>query len=273
MNSDITAVIISKNEEQMLENCLRSIKSLAKEILVIDNNSTDQTALIAENLAAKVISIESPSFSRLRNEALKYVKTGWVFYIDADERVTPSLATEIINHINSGQTNSMTFQRENYCYGHHLKHGGWQNDFVTRLFKTDNLKKWQGNIHESPIYIGGTNTASNPLIHLTHRNTVQNLKKSADWTIMEARLLAKSGIEVNVFTIIRKSFMEFFRRVVLKAGYKDGMVGWIEAFVQGMNRAMVYIQVWEEQNKPSLPEKYQAIEDRIKKSWRDFQQH
>jgi hypothetical protein len=63
--------------------------------------------------------------------------------------------------------------------------------------------------------------------------------------------------------------MEFLRRAVLKRGFKEGMVGWIEALIQGMNRMLVYIQVWERQQKPTIAEKYQKTERDIQQLWQD----
>ncbi|MBU2543110.1 hypothetical protein KJ707_00895, partial [Patescibacteria group bacterium] len=70
---------------------------------------------------------------------------------------------------------------------------------------------------------------------------------------------------------LRKGIMEFVRRGVFKLGFRDGVEGWIEAIVQGMNRMLVYTQLWEKQRKPSLDETYQQIEQKIFKMWQDEQ--
>ena len=97
-NLSITAVIIAKNEESMIANCIDSLR-WCSEILVIDNGSDDTTPHVAESLGARVVSYKTGSFAALRERAQKYVKTDWLFYIDADERVSPMLAKEISVHL------------------------------------------------------------------------------------------------------------------------------------------------------------------------------
>lgn len=269
MSSLITAIIIAKNEEDTLSSCIKTL-SWADKILVVDNGSTDKTSKIAEDFGATVIHFSHSAFDRLRNEALVHVETDWLFYIDADERVTPTLAKEILVHIETSDAQVMSMKRSNICYGQEFKNGGWEEDKVTRVFHKDVLKKWQGKVHESPVYEGKEILLHSPLIHLTHRNTIQGLNKTISWTPIEAELLHKSNLPpVTFFTILRKGLMEFFRRGILQKGYKDGMPGLIEALVQGVNKILVYIQVWELQQTPSLPDKYRKQEIEIAKLWED----
>lgn len=268
MKPTLTAVIIARNEADMIANCIETVK-WCDQILLIDNGSTDNTAEIAEKLGARTVFFASKSFAQLRNKALKYIKTDWIFYIDADERVTPQLSQEILVHLETDSSSALQLKRANVLYGYTQNHGGWDQDFVTRIFKAEEFKGWQGEIHESPELHSTPVQLHTPLIHLTHRSTVDNLQKSAQWTPIEAELLYKSGVPpVTVWTLLRKGMLETFRRAILKKGYQDGTPGWIEAIVQGLNRIMVYIQVWELQQKPPLPERYQDIEAEIVELWK-----
>lgn len=269
MSHQITAIVIAKNEQEMLANCLDTLGWVNK-ILLIDNGSNDATPEIAENYGAQVIHFEHSSFARLRNEALSHVDTDWVIYVDPDERLTPTLAKEVLVHIETDDAVVLSMKRRNICYGTQFKHGGWQDDEVTRVFKTANLKEWQGKVHETPVYDGEAVLLHTPLIHLTHRSTTQNLKKTIQWTQIEAELLHKQGEPpVKFWTLVRKGVMEFVRRAIFWQGYKDGMPGLIEAVVQAMNRVLVYIQVWELQQTPDLQEKYRKHEIAIMKEWQD----
>ncbi len=265
----ITAVIIAKNEAEMLRGCLSGL-SWCDSVLLIDNGSTDETASIAENFGAKIIQSKHLSFDKLRTDALKYIQTPWVFYIDADERVTPQLAKSIAVHLETATppTNAFSLIRQNIFYGHKMKWGGWQDDRVTRIFRLQTLTKWKGKVHESPVFVGQTQHLPLALIHLTHRNTTDGLSKTMVWTKIEAELLFSAGVKpVTVGTIIRKMVMEFWRRSVVFKGWKDGQVGFIEAIVQGINKALIYIQIWELQQKPSLKETYTAIDADLSNKW------
>ncbi len=269
MQSNLTALIIAKNEEKMLQACLETL-SFCQKIIVLDTGSSDQTAKIAENYNCQVVGFAHESFAKLREKALSLVETDWLFYIDADERVTPNLAKEILLHIEQNDCQIMTLSRQNICYGTKFNFGNWQHDLVTRIFKKNNLKGWQGEIHESPIYDGQVVQLRHELIHLTHRSTQDNLRKSAEWTIKEARALEAVMVKkVTLALILRKGIMEFYRRALKHQGYKDGMPGLVEALVQALNRMIVYIQVWELQQKPSIVTRYEKIEQDIKSLWKN----
>lgn len=263
----ITAVIISKNEQDMIIACLDCLQ-WCDEILVIDNGSTDGTPELAEKKGAKVVSFKHSSFSRVRSEALKIVTNDWLVYIDADERVTPDLAKEIQVQIETGGHAALSFCRQNYFFGEKFEFGGWQDDLVTRAFKKSALTGWQGSIHETPTFTGSTKELSFPLIHFSHRNVISGLYKTASWTPMEAELFIKANEPPITFgKIIKKGIAEFVKRAFLKKGYKDGTAGLIEALIQGINRMLVYIQVWELQQKPSLSKKYDDLEKQVKEKW------
>lgn len=265
----ISALIIAKNEAAMIVSCIKSV-AWCKEIIVIDDGSIDETREIAESLGAKVISFKHDSFARLREEALKRAQFEWVFYIDADERVTPTLAKEIQVMIETSDAKVFRVKRENIYFGRKFSGGGWQDDWVERVFFKEALVGWSGQVHESPQFTGTSVDLKTKLIHFTHRDVVSGLLKTAAWTPMEAEELFKAKVPtVTFFTLIRKGCMEFFRRAILKKGYQDGMAGLVESLIQGINRILVYIQVWELQQKPSIPELYQEKEKEIERLWKN----
>ncbi len=265
----ITAVIIAQNEANMIQNCINTLR-WCSEILVIDDGSTDDTPNIAENAGARLVSFKSSSFKRLREEAQKHVRTEWILYIDADERVLPTLAKEILVSIETNAASALSMRRKNIHFGAEMEHGGWQNDWVTRVFKTESLKGWHGDIHESPTFEGDVKQLTTRLLHLSHRNTISGLKKSIEWTPMEAQQIFEASTDpVSFSTILRKGFMEFIRRGILGAGHKDGTAGLVEACTQGINRMLVYMQVWEMQQQPSLPDRYKKYEDAVHQAWKE----
>ncbi len=264
----ISALIVAKDESEMLAACLGCLR-WCDEVVLLDSGSSDDTVQIAERFGARVIHIKHTSFARLREEVLKHAKSEWVFYVDADERVLPKLAKEIQVHSETDTTVAFQIERANVFFGKPFSYGGWGNEFVTRVFKRTELIGWSGDIHESPVFKGSVSTLKTPLVHLTHRNTRSGLLKSASWTYMEAKALHAAGVPpVTFWTLVRKGGMEFMRRAILKRGYRDGMEGLVEAVIQAWNRVIVYIQVWELQQKPSIQEKYGTIESEIATLWK-----
>ncbi|HYD35341.1 MAG TPA: glycosyltransferase family 2 protein [Vitreimonas sp.] len=268
MTPSLTAIVIARNEESMIANCLETLR-WCDEIIVINNDSSDATVSIAHRSGARVITL-SGGFAELRTEGLKRAKTDWLLYIDADERVTPALAAEIRETIGMPAHPAYAIGRTNVLYGQHMQHGGWNQDQVVRLFNRATLQGWDGEIHEHAVVTGSTGELQQSLIHFTHRDVISGLKKTIEWTPIEATLLANSKIPpVTLWTLLRKGGMEVFRRAIREKGYKDGLAGWIEALIQGMNRMLVYIQVWELQQKPSLSEQYQHHETAIARLWKN----
>ncbi len=268
----ISALVIARNEADMIANCLDSLQ-WCDEVIVVDNDSSDTTAELAKRAGARVVTTKG-GFSELRNEALRRAKTDWVLYVDADERVVPALADEVRSAIAQSETNphaptAYSVRRSNVLYGYPMYYGGWQHDRVVRLFNRLKLKTWAGEVHEHADIDGEVSELQQPLLHLTHRNVVSGLLKTAEWTPIEARLLFESGIPpVKLTTLFRKFGMELLRRGVKEQGYKDGLPGWIEALVQATNRLLVYIQVWELQQKPSLSARYRRHEELVAELWR-----
>ena len=264
----LAIVIIACNEELMIANCLATA-AFADEILVVDSGSTDNTIEISRRAGANVIEADGGSFKDWRNLGKDNVSSDWILYIDADERVTPRLAEEIRAAIRFTSNAAFSLKRNNIHFGKWMQYGGWENDSLVRLFDRSKLAEWQGDVHEHAIIHGPTGELKEPLVHLTHRNLKDGLVKSATWTDIEARLLFEAGVgKVVPFTLVRKTMMEFMRRLIFKKGYKDGMVGWIESMQQAMNRFFVYERLWELQTRPTLEEKYDRMEKEIERMWR-----
>lgn len=265
----ITAIIIVLNEEQMIANCIETL-SWCHQIIVLDTGSTDRTREISERLGAKVHKAKGSTFAQWRNEGAQYAKTEWILYIDADERVTPPLAKSIQSRILRTDFDAYSIRRNNIHFGRWMQYGGWQNDVLLRLMKKDHLRQWIGDVHEHAEIAGRLGVIEEPLVHLTHRNLFDGLRKSAEWTDIEAHLLLEARHpKVGPLRLIKIVIFDFFHRVVIKLAWKDGAEGMVEAMVQTMNRFLVYARLWELQQKPPLEKRYEQIEKEIQRQWHE----
>lgn len=257
------AIIIARNEEEMIAGCLEKLKWL-DEVILVDTGSTDKTLAVAKKTlpSVKILATKDGDFSQWRNLGFKKASADWILYVDADERINRSLKKEIISNIEKkNEVAAFCFPRENYYFGQRVKYGGSWPDFVTRLFKKSKFLGWEGIIHESPKFKGKLQTLKNPIVHLAHRNLSSCLRKGIKWTKLEAELLFQaSHPRVTWWRLIKVSLEEFVKRYLILQGWRDGTVGMIEALVQNCNRFMVYVQLWEKQQKPSLKKKYRMIE-------------
>lgn len=235
----------------MIRDCIKSV-CFADEVIVIDSGSSDKTILIAKKLGAKVYVNKFEDFAKQRNFGFSKAKSDWIFYLDADERVGEELKKEILSILDRQLANIDSYQipRLNVFFGKKMRYGGWFPDYQTRLFKKNSLKGWYGTVHESAKVKGKIATLSNSLLHLTHRSLGDCFEKSIIWTKMEAELLFKAKHpKITIFNLIKVTFGEFFYRLFLKQGFRDGTVGWFEGLIQAFNKFLVYGQLWEKQQK------------------------
>ena len=247
----LSVIVIAKNEEQMIRDCLASIK-WADEIILVDSGSTDKTMEIAKKYSARIISLptEKLEFAKWRNAGLKAAKGDWVFYLDADERVTPELQKEIEKAIGDTKYVTYAIPRRNYYLGREMHYGGAWPDYVKRLFFKEKLRYWERELHENPVFDGEMGRLKNPIVHIAHRDLSLMVEKTREWSKIEAELLYKTGHPpVTWWRILRIMLSEFWLRGVKLQGWRDGTVGWIEIIFQMFSRFVTYGRLWELQQK------------------------
>lgn len=256
---NLTVVIISRNEESMIEGCLSSLKELGERVVVIDDCSTDRTVELARKFGAEVFVNRKEGFDKQRNFALSKVGTDWILYLDADERLTPILREEISSTIQGKSEIKAAYfiKRRNFYLGREWK----VMDRVERLFLREKLSGWKGEVHESPIVNGEIGEMFNPLIHLTHRDISTMLRKTLEWSEIEARLrLEANHPKVSWWRLLRVMFSEFWRVGISEKGIFNGTEGWIETIYQSFSIFITYARLWEMQKEKSLEETYKDIE-------------
>ena len=248
---DLSVVVIAKNESEMIKDCLSSV-SWAKEILVVDSGSTDNTVEIAKKMGARVLNISSGKmeFSRWRNIGLKEATGKWLFYLDADERATPQLKEEL-REIMAKPVKYYAYQlpRRNFYLGREMHYGGAWPSYVKRFFLKEKLSMWERELHEDPVFEGELGTIANPILHYTHRDLSSMLVKTKEWSKIEANLLYKANHPpVTWWRLIRIMLTEFWERGIKLKGIKDGTEGWIEVIFQMFSRFLTYARLWELQD-------------------------
>ena len=261
----ISALILTNNEEEMIDDCLAQL-DFVDEIIILDQNSQDKTLEISKQYTTHVLKTQEEAFDKNRNTLSKMAKGDWLLYIDADERLTQSLISEIRAAVKqdrysaylgphparrgrTAECSAFYFPRKNIIFGKWLRHGGWWPDYVPRLIRRSQLIGWEGKIHESPKFHGQFANFKSPLIHLTGRNLSQMLKKSIKWAKIEAELYDNANFpKVSILKVTKALFSEFFRRYLIKRGFLDSQVGLIESIYQAFHQAIVLVYLWELQN-------------------------
>jgi glycosyltransferase involved in cell wall biosynthesis len=245
MSITLSAIIIAKNEEERIAECLESV-AFADERIVVDNGSTDKTIDIAQTKGAKICEAKNKDFSGLRDLGLKETKGTWVLYIDADEEVTQVLQKEIRDTIEYTDKTVYYIRRDTYFLGHHWPY----QDKVERLFLRSALRGWHGTLHETPLYVGEIATLANPLVHRTHRTLEEMVAKTNEWSALEARLrLSAHHPAVVWWRLLRVMITGFCRSFFTQDGWRAGTVGLIESIYQAFSMFITYAKLWELQQK------------------------
>lgn len=244
----ISALVLTFNEEEMIADCLSGL-SFADEIIVLDQNSQDRTCEIARKYTDKIFLTSDYDFSKNRNLLAGFSRGEWLFYLDADEMIDDKLIKEVKKVIEDSKFSAYYFPRKNMILGRFLKHAGFWPDYVPRLFKKNKLISWYGRVHESPKIKGDFGYIKSPIVHLTARSLGQMLAKTIKWAKIEAELFYKAGYpQVTILRIIKSMVFEFLSRYVLKRGFLDGQIGFIQSVYQALHQAVILTYIWEMQN-------------------------
>src|SRR3990167_5419890 len=245
----ISALILTFNEEEVIEDCLKSL-AFVDEIVILDQYSEDETVKIAQKFTNHIFKTRYREFDKNRNILARYAKGKWLLYLDSDERLTPDGIYEIEKSIKENKFSAFYMPRKNYVLGKLIKHGGWWPDYAPRLFKKKHFIEWSGQIHESPKFKGQLCYLKEPISHVTARNLNLMLEKSIKWAKIESSLFYKfQNSKVTIVKIAKASLFEFIRRYFFKRGFQDGAIGLIEAIYQALHQAMVFTYLYEKQNK------------------------
>lgn len=222
--SSLTAVVLTLNEEAHVAACLDSLK-WCDEVTVLDSLSTDRTVEIARHYGAKVILRPFRDFPDQRNAALDMVRTDWIFFVDADERVPPQLAAEVVQAIEDPEVDGYWIPTHNYQMGKLILHAGLYPDYHLRLFRKgkgryDPTQK----VHERVVLDGAAGYLENPLVHISCNSWSDFTDHQKQWARLKAQVHFERGVRPTYHYVVGP-VLEFLRRYVYLRGYRDGLHG------------------------------------------------
>lgn len=239
----LTAIILTKNEEANLPRCLHSLK-FCDQIIVIDDNSKDNTVKIASEMGAEVfVRSLNNNFSNQRNFALDKIKSGWVLFLDADEEVSDKLKVEILNVIEETNISAYFLRRQDIFMGEVLKHGESGNTELLRLGQVGK-GKWKRRVHEVWEVKSKGGVLKSPLFHYAHSN-LKSLITSLDYfSGLHAIANSEEGKKVSLVKVIFYPPLKFFDNFVLKLGFLDGIYGFIMASFMSFHSYLSWSKQW-----------------------------
>lgn len=238
----VSAVVLTKNEETNIKDCLETL-SWCDEMIIIDDNSTDKTKEIAGKLGAKVF--EHPlnnDFSAQRNFGLEKAIGEWVLFVDVDERVTPELRKEILQAV-AGRHEGYFLKRKDFLFGKWLRFGETASIKLLRLAKRE-AGRWIRPVHEIWQIKGKVGELKNPLSHYPHQTMKEFLEDVNFYTTLNAKVFYKEGVRVSWWQIIAYPVGKFIKNYFLKLGFLDGIVGFLHAIFMSFHSFLTRAKLW-----------------------------
>lgn len=242
----VSATVITKNEADNIEDCLRSVRAVADEIIVLDSGSSDDTVDKARALADVVEVTDWPGFGIQKQRALEKATGDWVLSIDADERITPALAREINDRLSAPDADAYKLPWAVTLYGTRLDFGR-SGRAPLRLFRREGVRFSDALVHERILIPEGrtTKTLRGRLTHFTHRDFGHSLEKSAKYAWLGSREKFRRGKRARTLSYATfRGILTFIQVYLIRLGFLDGPVGYLVAVTYAQGSFNKYAGLW-----------------------------
>jgi (heptosyl)LPS beta-1,4-glucosyltransferase len=246
MRRPISCFVITCNEVDRIEQCLKSVAGWVDELLVVDSGSTDGTLEIARQFADRVYETDWPGFGPQRNRALDWCVHNWVLSLDSDEVVTEALKHEIDSVLSEPNlsANFLKFPWHTYLFGAPLKHGRYATP-QGKLFEKTGARFKDRSVHETlllPEY--RTRILKSPLIHHSWRDYQHVIEKHLKYGVLGAGEKDKAGRKSSITFAFLRSIVDFLHQYVIRGGFLDGQRGLLMAVILSQYAFHKYAALW-----------------------------
>lgn len=261
----ISVAITSFNEEKNIERCLKSVRQLADEIIIVDEKSADNTVKIATKYTNKIVLVDhDPMFHRHKQLALEKCSNDWILQIDCDEELSPELIEEINNLDFTAE--AYKIPRKSLIFGKWLEHTGWYPDYQVKLVRKGAYYPCKS-LHEDMVVDGETKVLKNDLLHYHYTSVEQFIDRMNRYTTDDAKFIKDN---ISWADAIKYPLDEFLKRFFFWEGYKDGLHGLVLSLLMATNRLIVFSKLWEKQKFKSEIISLNDVYEQFKKSAHDF---
>jgi glycosyltransferase involved in cell wall biosynthesis len=243
----LSVVTLTKNSQEIIEDCLKSVVAWVEEIIIVDDMSTDRTLEIVKKYTDKVSVRKWDKEGLHRNLAYAKASYDYILSLDSDERVTPELRDEIIAIFKAGpKFNGYNIPHRNFIGSYWIRHGGWYPNAKLKLFKKCEFKyEEEAEYHPRAFMEGKTFTLKGDIIHFAYRDFKNLFSKLNHQTDFEARKWLRDKRKMSFGLCMVKIFSRFMKFYFGKKGHKDGFIGFMMALASGLYQIMAYAKYWE----------------------------
>jgi glycosyltransferase involved in cell wall biosynthesis len=244
----LSVTVIAKNEAADIGHALASV-AWADEIVVVDSESTDDTVAIARRHTDRVVVREWPGYVDQKNYAASIASHDWILSLDADERVTPSLADEIRNRLAAAPREAaFRIPRVTWHLGQWIRTTDWFPDHQLRLYDRQSAR-WTGRyVHEAVTVRGSIGTLTGELQHYAYRDIADHLETIDRYTTYAARQMHEEGRRAGLLQIAGHPPLAFLRNYLAHGGIRDGVPGFIISALNAYYVFLKFAKLWELQH-------------------------
>ena len=246
----ISATIIVRNEEHNIAAVCDTV-SWADEIVVVDSDSTDRTVELARQFTDRVFNREFRGYKDKHEFADAQTTGDWIFWIDADERLSPELLAAIETIRQSDETalpDGFRIARRTYFLNRWIKHSGWYPDYQMRLYRKAS-SYWDGVApHETARVKGNVESLNGELLHYTKRDLSEYHRVLDSYATLSAEYHFAHGRRSSFLRLLTSPFGAFLRSFIIKQGFRDGVPGLIIAVFTAYSVFLRWAKIWEKQN-------------------------
>ena len=242
----LSALIIAKDEEENIKDCLESVKWADEMVVVIDDRTQDKTAQIARKHTNKVFTHKFKNFGQQCQFALDKVSGDWVLKLDVDERVTPELKREILEKIQSPKFDAYHAYFRPVFLGKEFRKSNVRIQGTIRLFRREKGTFLPVGIHEKLTLTGGkVGVLDNEILHLSHRTISQTMEKFNRFSTLEAEALYKAGGRTNNLYMGVAPLRIFLKWFFRERYFLEGIYGFVYAFLYAYYYLLKHLKIWE----------------------------
>lgn len=238
--ANISVVIITYNEEEILENTIRSAKRLTDDLVVVDSFSTDRTVDIAKFYGARIFQRRWEGYYKQKNFGNNQAKNDFVLSLDADEVLTDELVKSIRYEMDNPQYEAYKFKRSDILFGRKLLFGAQKNKKVVRLFNKNKVDWGRAYINENPETEGiKVGLLQGELLHHTSKSVESYLQKGNEHTSLYAQQLLDRNRKATLWKLYLSPIFNFTYNYIFRLGFLDGFEGY---FYARQNSNNVYLK-------------------------------
>jgi glycosyltransferase involved in cell wall biosynthesis len=234
----LTVVIPTLNEADRIADVLASLP-FADEVVVVDGGSADSTSRIAKELGATVLVAEGPTIAAQRNHGIAVARNEWVLALDADERPTAELATELAAVLQNPAYDAYRVRFRNFYGGRELRHGQWARDWHVRLFRR-RYRFLERRVHERLEDVSSVGTLRSCILHTPYKDFLEHLQKLVRYAQLGAQDLRARGYRVTAWHLLVRPAWRFVRELVFYGSFREGRFGIVTSAMSALAAFLKY---------------------------------